>query len=179
MNWQDRLDQLVMDKELETAIKLMRKVVEENPNDSWTYIQAIYLFHNILLEEDYPEVKQDDLILLLQDFFNKSKEKFSEDPEYLFFIGKILHIAEWYFGLDDNKLAFFFQEKAMKKEPGNLLYEWAYRLSCAGDPVEGYLANQLIDGGSEKVDWLKSKRFPGRYILEHLQMSKERYLKNH
>lgn len=65
----------------------------------------------------------------------------------------------------------------MDKEPGNLLYEWAYRLSCSGDIVAGYLANQLITHEKRKIDWLKNKGFPGHYVLEHLQMSNEKYLK--
>lgn len=176
MNWQEQLKRFETNSEWDNAIELMKKTVADNSNDSWGYIQAIYLFHNILLEENYPEEKQNDLADLLKECFNQSKEKFSENAEYLFFIGKILHIAEWYFGLDDNQLALEFQKKAMNKEPGNLLYEWAYRLSCPGDTVEGYLAHQLIENEKGKVAWLKTKGFPGAYILEHLKTSNERYL---
>lgn len=175
MNWQEKLRTFEKNKEWDNAIGLIKETVAESPNDYWAYVQAIYLFHNILLEEDYPEEKPDDLAALLQEYFELSKSKFSDNSEYLFFIGKILQIAEWYFGLDDNQLALEFQEMAMDKESGNLLYEWAYRLSCPGDTVEGYLANQLIENKDEKVEWLKTKGFPGEYILEHLKMSSERY----
>ena len=175
MSWQEQLTKFEKNKEWDNAIELMKETVANNPNDNRAYVQAIYLFHNILLEEDYPEEKQDDLAELLKKYFNQSKEKFLENAEYLFFVGKILHIAEWYFGLDDNRLAFGFQEKAKSKEPDNLLYEWAYRLSC-GDPLEGYLAHQLIENEKDKIDWLESKGFPGAYVLEHLNMSNERYI---
>ena len=114
---------------------------------------------------------------LLKTYFEKSYNLFSNNAEYLFFIGKILHIAEWYFGLEDDKLAVEMQKKAMEKEPENILYEWAYRLSCCEDAVEGYLANQLIEKEKEKIEWLRSKGFPGIYVLEHLQMSNQKYLK--
>jgi len=178
MNWEKKLKELVKYKKWDSAVELMEKIIGRYPDDSWVYVQAIYLLHNILLEEDYPEEKQDDLALLLKEYFNLSKCKFSNDPEYLFFIGKILHIAEWYFGLKDNKLAFEYQKKAMEKEPDNLLYEWAYRFSCSGDAVEGYLAHQLIENNDEKIQWLKSKGFPGEYILGHLNKSNERYIKD-
>lgn len=76
-------------------------------------------------------------------------------------MGKILHIAEWYFGLENSHLAIEFQKKAMEKEPENLLYEWAYRLSCEGDMVKGYLSHQIIEHYKSKIDWLKTKGFPG------------------
>lgn len=175
MNREKKLKLFEKNKEWDNAIGLLKEMIADNPNDSWPYVQAIYLFHNILLEEDYPEEKQGELASLLNEYFELSKNKFLDDSEYLFFMGKILHIAEWYFNLDDNQLAFEFQEKAMNKEPDNLLYQWAYRLSCPGDVLEGFLAHQLIEYKDEKVEWLKTKGFPGEYILEHLNMSNERY----
>lgn len=61
-------------------------------------------------------------------------------------------------------------------KPNNLLYEWAYRLSCTGDQVADYLAYQLVANEKLIIEWLKSKGFPGDYILEHLMMSNERYV---
>ena len=161
-------------------IEFVCNLVERYPNDVEVYIRIIYIIHNILVEEKYPDDKRDEWTDLLQKYFNESYHKFSENAEYLFFISKILYIAEWYFGLfdDEYKLAIKMQKKAMDKEPGNILYEWAYRLSCQGDIVSGYLANQLIEYDKEKVKWLKSKGFPGSYVLEHLQMSNQKYLES-
>ena len=183
MNWKEQLSEIEKDfgfhkkRDWKPAIGLVNDLLAEYPDDVELTIRAIYAQHNILVEEEYPDEEQGRMIDLLQKWLNQANEKFSEDAEYLFFIGKILHIAEWYFGLKDNKLAVEFQKKAMEKEPGNLLYEWAYRLSCPGDSLEGYLAHQLLENENNKIDWLKSKGFPGAYILEHLKMSNERYLK--
>jgi hypothetical protein len=173
MSWQLQLKEFEKKKDWVNAIQLMKKTVANNPDDCWVYVQAIYLFHNILLEEDYPKEEEKALAELLKEYFIYSKDKFSEDPEYLFFMGKILHVAEWYFGLDDNSLAFQFQEKAKNKEPNNLLYAWAYWLSC-GDPREAILARQLIENEKDMLDWLSNKGSPGEYVLEHLKMSYER-----
>jgi len=178
MNWQEKLLLFVKNKNWIQSINLMKETIKKNPSNSWAYIQSIYLFHNILLEENYPEEKQEELVGLLKKYFKISKNKFSNDPEYLFFIGKILHIAEWYFGLDDNLLAFEFQKKAMNKEPDNLLYKWAYLLSYSRDNQVDHLAHQILTSKNAKVSWLKTKGFPGEYILEHLKMSKDRYVKN-
>jgi hypothetical protein len=157
-------------------IEFVKNLVAEYPNEKDVYIRAIYLIHNILVEEEYPKEDHDEMDNLLKEYFDESYKRFSNNAEYLFFIGKILHIAEWYFGLENTNLAVELQKKAMDMEHENLLYEWAYRLSQSNDLVEGYLANQLIEYDKEKIKWLKSKGFPGYYILEHLQMSNKKYL---
>lgn len=182
MNWKEQLLEIEKDfgfhkkKDWKPAIRLAEGLLTDYPDDVELHVRAIYILHNILVEEEYPDEEQDRMIYLLQQWFNKSKEKFSENSEYLFFIGKILHIAEWYFGLEDTKLAVEFQKKAMEKEPGNLLYKWAYHLSCPEDIVEGYLAHQIIVCDNDKISWLRTKGFPGEYVLEHLEMSSQNYL---
>ena len=157
------------------AIELVKNLVKKYPHNVEVYIRAIYLIHNILVEEDYSCDEFDEMAILLKEYFDKSYSLFSENAEYLFFIGKILHIAEWYFGLEDTILATEMQKKAMEKEPYNLLYKWAYTLSCSEEKAD-YLANQLINHEKDNIDWLKRKGFPGKYVLEHLQMSNQRYL---
>lgn len=182
MNWKIRLSEIEKNfgfhikRDWKPAIGLVNDVLAEYPDNVELNIRAIYMLHNILVEEEYPDEERERMVDLLQTWFIQSKKKFSNNAEYLFFIGKILHIAEWYFGLDNNKVAVEFQKKAMEKEPENLLYEWAYRLSCPGDVVESYLAHQLISIDRDKISWLKSKGFPGEYVLEHLKMSNLEYL---
>ncbi|MDR0604220.1 MAG: hypothetical protein LBG80_07975 [Bacteroidales bacterium] len=182
MNWKEQLSEIEKhfghheERDWKPAVELVKNLMEKYPDDADVYIRAIYLIHNILVEEDYPSNEHDEMANLLKQIFDKSCAMFSDNAEYLFFVGKILHIAEWYFGLDDDKLAVKMQKTAMDKEQGNLLYEWAYRLSCPGDIVADYLANQLIEYEKEKIDWLKNKGFPGYYVLEHLQMSNTKYL---
>lgn len=182
MNWREQIKDIEKDfgfhkeRNWRLAIDLVDRLLKRYPSNVELNIRGIYILHNILLEEKTPDKERDRMTDLLQKWFNQSNEKFSDNAEYLFFIGKILHIAEWYFGLDDNKLAVEFQKKAMEKEPDNLLYEWAYRLSC-NDVSEGYLAHQLMQYEKSKISWLERKGFPGEYVLEHLKMSHEEYLK--
>lgn len=177
MNWQEQLYEYETNRDWDKAVDWMNQTLVSSPDDVWAYIHAIYLFHHVLLETDYSDEKQADLEVALQRYFKVSCGKFLDNAEYLFFVGKILHIAEWYFGLEDNVLAIRFQEKAMKLEHGNLLYEWGYRLSCPGDQVVDYFAHQLITNEKSTILWLESKGFPGAYVLEHLRMGNERYVK--
>jgi len=184
MNWKEQVSEIEShfgfheQRDWTPDIEFIRNLVDKYPNNVEVYIRAIYAIHNILLEENYPDEKIDEWTALLQKYFNESYHKFSENAEYLFFVGKILYIAEWYFGLDDDlkpikkRLAFKMQKKASDKEPDNILYEWAYRFSL-WDKTAVYLANQIIEHHKEKIDWLKSKGFPGQYTLDGLQMTKK------
>ena len=184
MSWKEQLAEIERHfgyhekRNWKPAIKLVKNLVEKCPNDVEIYIRTIYLVHNILVEEEFSSDEHDEMADLLKRYFDESYCQFSENAEYLFFIGKILHIAGWYFGYDDDRFAIEMQKKAMDKEPGNLLYEWAYRMSCSGDIVERYLANQIIEYEEEKVNWLMSKGFPGYYVLEQLQISNQKYLES-
>ena len=120
---------------------------------------------------------------LLKQYFKEANSKFYDNSEYLFFVGKILYIAEWYFGIDDDlkpiqgKMAFKMQERAFEKEPENVLFEWAYRFSL-NDQIAGYLAGQILRHDRNKIRWLNSKGFPGKYVLESLKRNEAKYLEN-
>jgi len=184
MNWKEQLSEIEShfgfheQRDWTPDIELICSLVEKYSDSVEVYVRAIYAIHNILLEENYPQEKGDVWTDLLQRYFNESHHKFSENAEYLFFVGTILHIAEWYFGLDDDfkpmkkRLCFRMQKKASDKEPNNILYEWAYRRLLM-DKAYGYLASQIIEHHKEKIDWLKNKGFPGQYVLDHLQMSND------
>lgn len=187
MNWKEQLTEIEKDfgfhKEIDwkPAIELVKQLLAQYPDNVELNVRAIYMLHNILVEEEYPEGEWEGMSELLQRWLHQSREKFSDNAEYLFFVGKILYIAEWYFGLDDDELAFEFQKKAMNKEPDNLLYRWAYRMSCSyeitGNYIdEKFLAHQIIENEKDKVEWLETKGFPGEYVLGHLKASNEKYL---
>jgi hypothetical protein len=178
MNWKEQLTELEHNKEYKSAINHIQNVIKGNPEDVEAYIRSIYLLHNILVEEDYSDLDHDFLASLLKSLFDASYAKFSSNSEYLFFIGKILYIAEWYFGVDDDfkateeKQAFQMQKKAYEIERNNTLYEWAWRFSI-GDKFASTLAEQILTRDKTKLEWLKSKGFPGEYILKALEQNRK------
>ena len=107
MTWKEQLSEIEKEfgfhKEIDwqPSIDFVNGLLDEYPNDVELNVRAVYLLHNILVEEEYPDDEESRMVELLRRWFSQSKEKFSDNAEYLFFIGKILHIAEWYFGLDD------------------------------------------------------------------------------
>jgi len=169
-NWKEHLHVLVVEKKWEDAVRFLEERISKSPQNVEEYIQIIYLIHNILLEEEYPESLYNVFSEKLKYYFDASRDKFSDNSEYLFFIGKILHIAEWYFGLNDNKLAVEMQRKAAALKPDNILFEWAYRVSCEGDVIHNYLASEILKDKNLKA-WLSAQGFPGEYVLNHLKAS--------
>ena len=177
MNWKKQLSEIEKDfgfhkeRDWKPAIGLVKQLLAEHPNDLELNIRAIYLLLNILLEEDYPDEEHDPMANFLKKCFDESYQKFSENPEYLFFIGYFMVLAEWYFGQNDFKLADEMKRKASKLDPDNILYEWSWRFSD-NDPLAEYFAEQLLKHDTEKIKWLKNKGAPGAYILDVIERCK-------
>lgn len=107
---------------------------------------------------------------LLQKWFTEANAKFAASAEYLFFVGRICFISEWFFGLKDTTQATAFQEKAYVLEPGRKLYKWAYYMAI-GQEYQN-LAKEILSNTKE-IKWLKERGFPGEYVLEQLYTSTE------
>ncbi|MFM7022220.1 MAG: hypothetical protein ACKOXB_04525 [Flavobacteriales bacterium] len=181
MTWKEELIKYENSRDWESAIELMKDVISIDSSSSEAYISVIYLLHNLLLEEQYTGTDREEISILLKQYFNDSRKRFSENSEYLFFIGKILYIAEWYFGVDDDlkpikeRQAFKMQKKACEIEPNNILFEWGYRFSL-GEKLSEKLAEIILKDDSI-VTWLKVRGFHGQYILESLKTCATRFHK--
>lgn len=181
MGWKEQLEYLEHGKKWKSAIDLVVKVIDENNEDVEAYIRAIYLLHNVLLEESYPDKEHDSMASLLRKYFEESCRKFSEKPEYLFFLGKIIYVGEWYFGVDDDlkpledKMAFKMQKKAFERDRENKLYEWAYLFSLNEGEKAFLLANEILNGENRILNWLRTKGLPGSYIIQSLEYCCENF----
>lgn len=176
MNWEELLVRHENKRDWDSAINTVLESLSLHPDDVWAYIHAIYLFHYLLVEDDYSDDKQAYLEVLLRKSFYASKEKFTDDVEYLFFVGQILYIAEWHFGLDNNDLAFEFQQKANSLQPDNLLYQWAvYHQSFETVMEANKLASDITNKHPEITEYLAKKGIPGLYVLGFIEMGSQEY----
>ena len=184
LNWKKKIESFnsLFHKEYnsgwENAYSVIVDVIELNPNDVEAFVRCLFLIHHVLLEETIPEALQIKFEMLLVKFYDESANKFSKNAEYLFFVGEIIITIEWFLkkekdssNLEEN-LSILMQKKASELEPDNILYEWAWRLSL-NEKIAGYLASQILTYDKEHIDWLKSKGFPGEYILQSLEYSKK------
>jgi hypothetical protein len=104
-------------------------------------------------------------------YFNEWKEKFSNNSNYLFFIWFILHIAEWYFWIDDelkkneDRLRFKMQKKALKLEPDNKLFRWSIEHSKWNKYKAKELKNEVLND-KKYTDFLNSYGFAWEYLKD-------------
>lgn len=182
--WKNSLEQYEEAKNWKLSIQFLEQVIHENPNLIEAYIRIIYLLHHVLLEENGEDQGLDDSMLekKLEHYFNTAQIKFIDNAEYLFFVGKIMHVAEWYFGKNTDavaKLALSMQKKASEIEHSNILYKWSYLYSMSKPGTftqqKATLAQQILYKSPYIIDWLKSKGLPGKYVLRSLQWCYEQY----
>ena len=102
----------------------MQDTISENDSNVDAYLSMNYLLMNILVEEQYDPNDHDYYAGLLKKYFIESYAKFSNNPEYLFYIGQIACLSEWYFDIEIEE-AQSMMIKASEFESGNILYKWA------------------------------------------------------
>lgn len=172
MNWKEQLSKLEQVKDWESAITLMQETINRNSNSIDAYLSMNYLLMNLLVEEQYDLKKHDYYAELLKKYYIESYAKFSNDPEYLFFIGQIACISEWHFDIDIEEAQSMIK-KASEIEPYNVLYKWSdysdldMRESGNKEKMTLYAKKALSDSEVKKV--LKSKGALGKYLWDSLE----------
>lgn len=124
MNWKAQLLKFEQGKDWRSAIDLLQTIISENNSSIDAYLSMNYLLMNLLVEEDYNADEYGYYTDLLKKYFVESYTKFSQTPAYLFFIGKIAGMSEWYFDIKIEE-AQRMMKKAAVLNPKNVLYRWA------------------------------------------------------
>ena len=173
MLWQKQLQELEQAKQWNEAILFMQHVIVETPKLD-AYLAMSYLLMNLLVEEDYDDDKHDYYEALSKKYFNAGYQKFSHNPEYLFFIGTIASISPWYMNIADYQVCDMLKTAALL-EPTNQLYVWgSYGMESSSNlPIMS-----LRDAYAERVTisphlmhMIKSKGTLGEYILMMVEFS--------
>jgi hypothetical protein len=142
MNWKEQVSILEKNEDFDVAIFFMEKVIKENPDNVDAYIFILFrlmytivehgcYFSNISLSEvrgvkkQYYDAKEDHYELLAKKYFQECIEKFSDNAEFLYYVGFTAAMSEWYFGIsmDDYRAML---DRAMLLEPNNLIYQHTY-----------------------------------------------------
>jgi len=168
MNWKEKLKYLESIEEWDIAIEFMQKIVRDYPEDMDVYLSVIYLLMNLIVEEDYDSKKHDYYAALLKEYFDISYDKFSENSEYLFYVGRIACMSEWYFDIEIDDASSMIS-KAATVDPSNLVYQWTHfsKLSRV-DPHQKEViqyAKLVLQEDSPIKKELMSKGSRGEYIL--------------
>lgn len=168
MSWKKELLNLEHQKSWDTAIKLMQKVIQQNPDDKDAYLSMNYLLMNLLVEEEYDRSKHDWYAQLAKKYFDESYKKFSHDPEFLFYTGITAVMSPWYFGITSDEYDAMLQT-AMHLNPENALYKRTYYISLDTNhphnrsAIHAY-AHLVLQDNSPIKTTLWSKGSLGMYI---------------
>ena len=170
MSWKNQLKKLENKKEWDAAIQYIQNIIVENPNDLDAYLSINYLLMNLLVEEDYDRIKHDYYAALTKKYFDESYAKFSNNPEYLFYIARIAVMSEWYFGLE-MKDAEEMLQKSMLLAPQNVLYKFTYYGDLKKQNLENrseiiYYAQLILQPQSPIKTILETKGSLGEYLLD-------------
>ena len=171
MSLEKEISSLEQKNDWKLAIRLFNRYESDEPE---IYLRVMFLLLDLLVEGQYTQEEHDYAAKKLKYFFDKSNEKFSESPEFLFFSGIMVYIAEWYFGMDSVEPATEMLEKAMKMRPDQCVFKWGYYSSIdqrleKNTELKLRISEQLLFKEPATLEWLKSKGLLGEYVLGTLE----------
>lgn len=185
MTWKAWLCQLEQDEKWEEAMLLAEDVLASNPRDADAYVRIIFLYWFVWLESSHPKAFSDELQGLIRKYYQASVTQYSNNAEYLFFVGLLISVTDWpfavvddYTGSEQNQVTWMLR-KAHELEPDNPVYKlfWNRRLQtiakASGQEAEEHIETEsaMAKAGLNAPKqawemWLKDKGGPGRYVLE-------------
>lgn len=172
MSWKDDLLELKRQERWMDIIVSCEQQIQKDCHSANSYIQTIYLTHDILLEETPTPLEAQEAQRLLILTFLDGQQRHMDNAEYLFFVGSLVPIAEWLFGLKEGpkpveeRIGYKMVRKAAQIEPDNLLYRWSfqdyYRDAQSKQLAQDILSDQVI------VSYLRRQGYAGEYMLDIL-----------
>jgi hypothetical protein len=137
------------------------------------YLRVIFILLDFLVDGQYTQDEHDFFSVKIKEIFGRSKLKYSNNYEFLFFAGIMIYIAEWYFGFDNIDEGKIMLEDAMKNNPDNIVYKWGYysitdQRAEINTNLKQELSKQILRDNLI-IEWIKGKGLLGDYILGIIQ----------
>jgi hypothetical protein len=145
----DRIDE--MEKNEQWTEELIYDLEEEviQKGDVQSYVHLLFICWYLILERGVKgvdhDIPDDFLTEKLEYFYKKGLELFSESDIFCFYIGWMVSIAGWYFGVKDNDTGDMLKMKAYWLKPGNPLYKWVCYQDLGLTKDEGEQIRKQID----------------------------------
>lgn len=121
MNWKKELSDLIEAKSWEKALRLMENVIRQENGSLDSYLNYIFLLETIVLYADFEMPEFNEAEKSIPIVYAAAKEKYAENPDFLFFFGFIASRCGWFYDEDPE-----FPQKTFRKAhemcPDNELY---------------------------------------------------------
>ena len=99
MSWKDDLLELKRQERWMDIIVSCEQQIQKDNNSADSYIQTIYLTHDILLEEYPTPQEEQEAQRLLIHTFSDGQQRHWDNAEYLFFFGRVVHFVVCFLGI--------------------------------------------------------------------------------
>lgn len=171
IDWKETITILEKKRDWRGAINLLQN------SDNITldvHLRVMFLLVFYLAEGQYSTDDYNYISINLREIYNKTKNKYIENSQFLFYTAIIMYIGEWYFGIDDIEFVNQMLKKASDMESNNMLYKWGYyshidqRLEI-DTGLKLQLSEQLLFKEPTHINLLKEMGLLGEYIIGTLE----------
>lgn len=142
MHWKQQVQFLEQEANFDIAVFLLEKIVKDNPNDVDAYIFLLFRLREMWLEggvywcniskdplrdikREYYDSKFESYMAAAHRHFAESYDRFSTNPEYLYYVTQILGHIAWYFGASD-ALQSDLEQRALRMHYNTIIKEIDY-----------------------------------------------------
>lgn len=171
MCWKKKLIEIENRLDWKAGVELFFGERKKSPE---LFYRVLFLLIDFLVEGRYSDEEHDEAAAQLKTIYGLVPKDYLVDPEYLFFMGITIHLAEWYFGYEGCEEAEDMLDRASKLEPENTLFQWGYiewknSRPEVNTPLKISLSKRLLFQNGDASNWLNSKGYIGRYVLGLLE----------
>ena len=164
----ETLQELINTRGWQQLKELLEEKLAGNEGDNFYFIEGLFLIQQSLLNDaSLLRHEFDQLHTLLKSVFERSYERFRDDPSYLFFVGYFITLCDWCFGQNGFSLSYAMLERATNLDPENLLFRWGYAFST-GQADARKLSAEIAQSNSVR-DFLISRGSAGEFIAEQIR----------
>lgn len=178
MDFYSQIHSLETNRNWKDALVLLEERVRQHKEDVEASIRLLFLLWYLLLEEDYEAIGLSAEVLeeKLRGYFQQTRQLHSSNSDYLFFVGDMMQLTEWYFETPQCqnvvKEAHAMIRQAVEMNPSNLLYQWGYHLIVERDSKAKEFALLIQERlRSGEFDELSNRGLLGSYFTEMVNAS--------
>ena len=169
MTKEKQLLQIENELDIDMAIDYIENNHKKDMND---YIRVLFLLMDFLVNGQCTENKHDFVADKTKKIFLEANSKYFHNQKYLFYIGFVASMSEWYFDIKWSEVEFMLKE-AVCLEPKNLLYQWGYN-SIIDQRIEvntkiKYLLSKQILEDKTLIKNIRKNGLLGKYLEGFIQ----------
>lgn len=174
MQLKNELELIEKERNVYRALEYIKEKRNQNLD---SYLRVLFVLLDFLVDGQYTQDDHDFISIKIKQIFNEAKFKYSNNSDFLFFMGIMIYITEWYFRINNIDKAKNILENTIKSNPDNILYKWGSLIAIdqrfeVNTKIKFFLSKQILNDNSI-LERLKSKGLLGEYLLGIIESTYE------